>query len=94
MCFDNHYKQEDILNILQVHKIAKSYGFLMFYFLLIPLGLYFLLNFLMSQSPSYPKILAVYGYSFTIFIPITFLFLIPVDTLRWFFLIIAGIVSL
>ena len=94
MCFDNHYKQADIVSILQVHKIAKSYGFLMFYFLLIPLGLYFLLNFLMSQSPSYPKILAAYGYSFTIFIPITFLFLIPVETLRWFFLIVAGIISL
>jgi len=80
---------------MEVQKIARSYGFLTFYFTVIPLGLYFLLNFLLAtDSPSYPKVLAVYGYSMGIFIPVSFLFLIPTETLRWIFLITAGLISL
>ena len=91
---DHTFDEVQYESIIEAHKIAKSYGFLLFYFVVIPAAIYFVLSFLASESPGYAKILAVYGYSFAIFIPTTFLFLIPSDIARWFFLIAAGLVSL
>ena len=91
---DHSFDEIEYTSGIEAHKLAKSYGFLLFYFVIVPAGLYFVLAFLSDESPSYTKVLAVYGYSFAIFIPTTFTFLIPVETVRWFFLISAGLISL
>ena len=91
---DQAFSEIDYETQIEAHKLAKSYAFLLFYFVVIPAALYGVLTFLSEESPSYARILAVYGYSFTIFIPVTFVFLIPSDMVRWFFLIAAGIISL
>ena len=91
---DHSFDEIEYGNEIETPKLAKSYGFLLFYFVVIPAAVYFVLVFLSSESPTYPKILAVYGYSFMIFIPTTFTFLVPVEILRWVFLIIAGLISL
>ena len=91
---DKMFEDQEIEYKMEASKIVKGYSLLMFYFVVIPLGLFLLLKLIYPENPSYQKILAVYGYSFTIFIPTTFTFLIPIEVIRWLFLIIAGIVSL
>ncbi|CAI2379849.1 unnamed protein product [Moneuplotes crassus] len=91
---DQAFDEIDYETSIEPHKMAKSYAFLLLYFVVIPAGLYGVLTLLSDESPEYAKILAVYGYSFAIFVPVTFTFLVPFDTARWVFLIVAGIISL
>ena len=63
-CIDRSFQEGESRNMLEIHKIATAYGFLMFYFTFIPAGLYFLLKFLMiDEAPEYAKVMGVYGYS-------------------------------
>lgn len=91
---DHVYDEDEYENVFESHKIGKSYGILFFYFFIIPIAIYFIMNYMVDHNLSYPKILGVYGYSFTIFIPVSFLFMIPTDMLRWLFLIGASAISL
>ena len=92
---DSKFEEIEYTDAMHINRIYNTYGFLMFYFLFIPIGVYFLLSFLLlEKSPSYPKILSVYGYSMWIFIPVSFMFLIPVEVARWIILIVAGLISL
>mmetsp|Transcript_25418 Transcript_25418/g.22573 ORF Transcript_25418/g.22573 Transcript_25418/m.22573 type:complete len:189 (-) Transcript_25418:180-746(-) len=87
---DHAFDEIEYHNQIDAHKLAGSYGFLLFYFVVIPAALYFALSLFASESPAYTKVLSVYGYSFMIFIPITFGFLIPIEIVRWALLLAAG----
>ena len=79
---------------LQAHKLSSWYILLAVYFFVIPFLLNLLFFFTVNRYPGYVKLLAVYGYSFSIYLPATMLYLIPNDACRWAILSISGIISL
>lgn len=62
------------------------------YICLVPLGCYFLLQYL-GVSLSLVQIWCLYGYSLFIFIPASFLLIIPTEILRWIVISLAGLAS-
>lgn len=73
-------------NVSYVNVAAGSvYG----YAILVPLAYYFLLQY-MGTSASLIRFWCMWGYSFTIFVPATFLLLVPVEFLRWIVIITSG----
>jgi hypothetical protein len=79
---------------MHMHKLYRCYTLLAVYFFLIPLGLNILFFLTVSRYPGYARLLAIYGYSFSIYIPATMLYLIPSEHVRWAILSIAGFISL
>jgi len=45
-------------------------------------------------APGFIRFLAVYGYSFTIFVPAAIGFVFPIAFVRWVVMVTAGIISL
>jgi len=80
--------------VVHMHKLSRCYALLAVYFFVIPALLNFLFFFTVSRYPGYTKLLAIYGYSFAIYIPATVLYLLPNDGFRWILLCFAGIISL
>ncbi|CAH9091239.1 unnamed protein product [Cuscuta epithymum] len=62
------------------------------YLLIVPLGFYFLLQYLGSNA-SLVRFWCLWGYSLFIFIPTSFLLMIPVEFLKWVIMLVAGGVS-
>ena len=82
-------------DVLHVHKLYKCYLVFAAYFFLIPLALSILFCLLSTNGyPGYAKLLAIYGYSFTVYIPAVALYLIPDEYARWTILGVAGVISL
>lgn len=53
----------------EVTKIAKAWSLTTSYFFFVPLVLHLVCSFMGSGTPGYQRTLAIYGYSFAIFIP-------------------------
>ncbi|KAL8462845.1 hypothetical protein ACS0TY_032927 [Phlomoides rotata] len=78
-----------VFDVNYVHVAAGSiYG----YALIVPLGYYFLLQYLGSRV-SLIRFWCLWGYSLFIFILTSFLLVIPIEFLRWTIILIAGAAS-
>ncbi|ELT94599.1 hypothetical protein CAPTEDRAFT_178563 [Capitella teleta] len=78
--------------IYDFHKVSFAATAVFLYWWLVPTGLYTLFWWRGSQAGvSFTEILCVYGYSLAIYVPISILWVIPVDWLRWL-LVMAGMV--
>uniref|UniRef100_A0A2N9FED9 Protein YIP n=1 Tax=Fagus sylvatica TaxID=28930 RepID=A0A2N9FED9_FAGSY len=76
-------------NVSYVNLAAGSvYG----YAIVVPLAFYFLLRYLGSNA-SLVRFWCLWGYSFFVFVPASFLLLIPIEFLRWIIIILAGSAS-
>lgn len=84
----------DEKHIADLKKVSKVVGLLTFYVLGVPTVIYAIFTFFGSGTPGYQRILAVYGYSFTIFIPACILLVSPIDWLEYLVLILAAVTSL
>ncbi|KAI4299515.1 hypothetical protein L6164_032968 [Bauhinia variegata] len=62
------------------------------YAIVVPLAYYFLLQYL-GSSASLVRLWCMWGYSLSIFIPASFLLLIPVGLLRWIIILLVGTAS-
>ncbi|KAG5237531.1 integral membrane Yip1 family protein [Salix suchowensis] len=62
------------------------------YAIVVPLAFYFLLRYLKS-NPKLIQLWCMWGYSLFIFIPSSFLLVIPIEVLRWIIVLAAGIDS-
>ncbi|KAF3433641.1 hypothetical protein FNV43_RR24744 [Rhamnella rubrinervis] len=62
------------------------------YTAVVPLAFYFLLQY-MGANASLVRFWCMWGYSLFIFVPASFLLLIPVEILRWFIIILTGAAS-
>ena len=78
----------------QLDKVSRVIGMLTFYVFIIPVILHGIFFFFGSGSPGYQKILAVYGYSYTIFIPAAVLLVVPLEYLKYIILAVACFTSL
>ena len=75
-------------------KVATASFVMVAYFLFNPLMILLITKYvLFVHEMKFLWILAIYGYSFTIFIFTMFLTLIPIEWLRWVFLAVAGFIS-
>lgn len=81
-------------HLLSLHKLYRCYTLLAVYFFVIPLALNIMFYLTISRYPGYARLLAIYGYSFSIYIPATILYLVPNDQFRWVLLSLAGCISL
>jgi hypothetical protein len=77
-----------------INSLTKSVPMITFYFLLVPLFLSLLVKLGGSGKLSYFYVLSIYGYSFTIFIPATLLYIIPFTSFKWLVLFAAAGISL
>lgn len=98
-CYIMYYTHEyrDIWSYKsEVVKIASSTTFLTFYFLIVPVMIYFGLKFLGESGsvPDYFYFVSIYGYAMAPFMPAIVLYVIPSNTLKWALLLGAGAASL
>ncbi|XP_042044604.1 protein YIPF1 homolog [Salvia splendens] len=75
-----------------VNYVNVAAGSIYGYALIVPLGYYFLLQYL-GASVSLVRFWCLWGYSLFIFILISFLLLIPLEFLRWIIILVAGAAS-
>lgn len=78
----------------ELNKVSKIFGLLFFYILIIPTLIHFLFVFVGSGNPGFQRILAVYGYSFMIFIPASAILIVPISIAKYAILAVAGFTSL
>lgn len=76
-----------------ISKVSMSTALIYGYANLWPVGLYFTLQCFGGVNVHLIKLLCVYGYALAIFVPVSALCIIPVDWLRWVFVIVAIIQS-
>ena len=50
---DHNYDIEQLESKMDIHKVSRSYTFLLFYFVMIPLGLFLLLKLIYPENPGY-----------------------------------------
>ena len=77
--------------------MASCASMLFTYFIFVPLGLHIVFKcskLKKKDGPGFIRFIAVYGYSYTIFIPAAIGYIIPIELSRWIILIVAGIISL
>ncbi|XP_032230083.1 protein YIPF1 [Nematostella vectensis] len=80
--------------VYDFHKVTLAAAAIYAYAFLVPTGLWGLLLWRKSNAGySFLEILCVYGYSLSIYIPISFLWVIPVEWLRWIFVLIGMVLS-
>ncbi|XP_031550509.1 protein YIPF1-like [Actinia tenebrosa] len=80
--------------VYDFHKVTLAAGAIYTYAFLIPTALWGLLMWRRSNAGySFLEILCVYGYSLSIYIPISILWTIPFDWLRWIFVVIGMVLS-
>jgi hypothetical protein len=78
-----------------LNKVARSAFVVYFYFVLNPLLLLLIIKYVMNiMEVQYLWLFGIYGYSYTIFVITTALNVVPLEWLRWSFLIGSGVVSL
>lgn len=76
-------------------KVAKCAFVVYFYFLLNPLFILLIVKYTMNIAEiSFLWLFGIYGYSFTVFILTTVLNVVPLEWLRWAFVVASGLVSL
>lgn len=75
-----------------INKVTWSAGMFYGYGSLVPLALYFLLNYF-GVTSGLVQLWCLYGYSLFIFIPASFLSVVPVEIFRWIIVGVAGFVS-
>lgn len=82
--------------ISEVDSLAKSAPLITMYFIAMPAFLSILIKISGSEQISKLtfKILSIYGYSFTSFIPATLLYIIPFNSFKWLVLLGAAAISL
>ncbi|KAJ6322714.1 hypothetical protein OIU77_012537 [Salix suchowensis] len=62
------------------------------YAIVVPLAFYFLFRYL-GSNPKLIQFWCMWGYSLFIFVPSSFLLVIPVEAFRWIFILVAGVDS-
>jgi hypothetical protein len=75
-----------------VNYVNLAAGSLYGYAVIVPLGFYFLLQYLGSNA-KLVHFWCMWGYSLFIFVPCSFLLLIPVEFIRWIIILITGAAS-
>lgn len=75
-----------------INKVTWSAGMFYGYTLLVPLALYFLLNYF-GVTSGLVQLWCLYGYSLFIFIPASFLSVVPIEIFRWAVVGFAAFVS-
>lgn len=75
-----------------VNYVNVAAGVIYGYSIAVPLAFYFLLQY-MGSNASLVRFWCMWGYSLSIFIPSTFLLLIPVEFLRWIIILLVGAAS-
>jgi hypothetical protein len=60
--------------------VPTAAGLIYSFGILTPIFLAFLMRFFGSEMITYSQILCLYGYSMTVFLPVTFLCIIPIET--------------
>ena len=78
----------------ELHKVSSLFSLMTFYVFCIPLIIHWIFFFCGSGTPGYQRILAVYGYSYTIFIPASVLMIPPIEYLRYATLGVSAFISL
>ena len=79
---------------VEMKKITKAWSLMTFYVFIIPLILHGICFLMGSGSPGYQRILAIYGYSFAIFVPATVILIPPIEYLRYATLGVTCFISL
>jgi hypothetical protein len=85
---------DDDVHEAELEKVGKAWSMMTFYVFIIPLIIHGLFFWFGSGSPGYQRVIGVYGYSFTIFIPAVILLMVPIEYLRYAILAVAAFVSL
>ncbi|XP_078168756.1 uncharacterized protein LOC144563204 [Carex rostrata] len=75
-----------------INLVTWSFGLFYGYVLLVPLGLYLILKYF-SAPYGLVQLWCLYGYSLFVFIPATFLSVVPLEIFRWLVVGIAGFMS-
>lgn len=76
------------------HKVTTSAFTILFYWWTMPTCVYLLARWRQNKAGySYLEMLCVYGYSLSIYIPISILWLVNISFLQWFFVMIAMVLS-
>lgn len=78
----------------ELQKIGKLTGVMTFYVFIIPLIIHLIFAIFGSGTPGYQRILAIYGYSYTIFIPASAAMIPPIEYARYATLAVAAFISL
>ncbi|CAF0789121.1 unnamed protein product [Rotaria sp. Silwood1] len=75
-------------------KITLSALFIYLYWWLMPTIIYFFFRYYLKRNEyTFLELLCIYGYSLTIFIPVSILWMIPITWLQWLLTIIASLIS-
>ena len=78
----------------ELAKVGSIVSLLTFYVFIIPLFIYIMFWIFGSGTPGYQRILAVYGYSYAIFIPASVLLIPPIEYARYAILGVSAFISL
>jgi len=73
--------------------IANFTATVVFFLMVVPVGLRFGVSYYTGQRTEYFKMLSLYGYSMTVFVPMCVLYLLPLELFRYFIVLGAAFVS-
>ena len=91
--FKTHKSNEEVQALI-VKKLGKVWSLMTFYILMIPIGLYAVFGILGTGNPGFQRMLAIYGYSFTIFIPCYVIMIVPFEIIKYASLGCSAFISL
>ncbi|CAF3167785.1 unnamed protein product [Rotaria socialis] len=90
----NYFHQSDAEFQIDFSKITLSAILVCFYWWMMPTSIYFFFRWRLNRIEyTFLELLCIYGYSLTIFIPISILWIIPIGWLQWTSTILASIIS-
>ena len=73
---ETHNKNDEVQAKI-IRKLGKVWSIMTFYILIIPVLLYAVFYIFGTGNPGFQRMLAIYGYSFTIFIPCYVIMIVP-----------------
>ena len=94
---DSLFTSGDERTTFDIDRVASCASLMFTYFIFVPLFIHIIFkcsSVRKKGAPGFIRFIAVYGYSFTIFIPATCAYVIPISLARWIILITAGLISL
>ncbi|CAF2081737.1 unnamed protein product [Rotaria magnacalcarata] len=90
----NYFHQSDAEFQIDFSKITLSAILVCLYWWIMPASVYFFFRWRLNRIEyTFLELLCIYGYSLTIFIPISILWIIPIGWLQWTSTILASIIS-
>ena len=94
---DSFFTNADEVSKFDIERVASCASLMFTYFIFVPLFIHIIFKCSTVRkkgSPGFIWFLAVYGYSFTIFIPASIAYMVPLSLARWVILVTAGLISL